>query len=87
MKINEETEVTVPLKTLLGVISTLLVAAFYVFTTQARITELEHSIELINHKFDSPSRAQGEVDLIKKDIEYMRKDIDDIKVSNLNRSK
>ena len=46
VQIDEKTEVTVPLKTLLSVVSAIVIASWYVFTTQARITDLEHSLML-----------------------------------------
>jgi len=80
MKLNENVEITIPLRTLVSVAASLLIASWYVFRTQTRIAELEHKVQLADQKFEQyltqPSRAQSELDLLKKDLEYLRKDLD-----------
>lgn len=84
VQIDEKTEVTVPLKLLLSVISILLVASWYVFTTQNRIAELEHAEKMAEERFSNyikqPGRNSTDVELIRKDLEYIRKDIEQLKL-------
>jgi hypothetical protein len=81
--IDEKTEVTVPLKTLISVVSTLLVASWYVFTTQNRIGDLEHSIKLSDERFATyikqPGRNTVDVELLRKDLEYLTNDVKELK--------
>jgi len=76
MNIDEKTEITVPLKVLISVIGTIVVAAWYAFTTQAKIVTLENQINLQRIAFEEyrkqPSRGQLEVALVKKDIETLK---------------
>ena len=80
MKLNENVEITLPLRTLVSVVASLLIASWYVFRTQTRIAELEHKVQLADQRFEQyltqPSRAQSDLDLLKKDLEYLRKDLD-----------
>jgi hypothetical protein len=77
VQIDEKTEVTVPLKTLISVVSAIVIASWYVFTTQSRIAELEHSIKLSDERFVSytkqPGRNTADIELLRKDFEYLRK--------------
>ena len=77
VQINEKTEITVPLKTLISVVCTIVVASWYVFTTQNRISELEHSVMLADERFASyikqPGRNTTELELLRKDFEYLQK--------------
>ena len=83
VQIDEKTEVTVPLKTLISVVSAIVIASWYVFTTQARIAELEHSIKLSDERFASyikqPGRNTSELELLRKDFEYLQKEVIDLK--------
>jgi hypothetical protein len=83
VQIDEKTEVTVPLKTLISVVSALLVASWYVFATQSRIADLEHTIKLSDERFASyikqPGRNTTDVELLRKDFEYLRKEVAEIK--------
>ena len=76
MNIDEKTEITVPLKVLISVIGTIVVAAWYAFTTQAKIVTLENQINLQKIAFEEyrkqPSRGQLEIALVKKDIETLK---------------
>lgn len=80
---DEKTEVTVPLKTLISVVSAIVIASWYVFTTQARIADLEHSLMLSDERFSSyikqPGRNTADLELLKKDFEYLRKEVVDLK--------
>lgn len=83
VQIDEKTEITFPLKTLISVVSALLIASWYVFTTQTRITDLEHSVKLADERFTSytkqPARNATDVELLKKDFEYLRQEVHDLK--------
>ena len=83
VQIDEKTEVTVPLKTLISVVSAIVIASWYVFTTQARIAELAHSIKLSDERFASyikqPGRNTSEIELLRKDFEYLQKEVIDLK--------
>ena len=83
VQIDEKTEVTVPLKTLISVVSAIVVASWYVFSTQTRISELEHTVMLADERFASyikqPGRNTADLELLKKDFEYLRKEVADIK--------
>jgi type II secretory pathway pseudopilin PulG len=59
VQINEKTEITVPLKTLISVVCAIVVASWYVFTTQNRISELEHSVMLADERFASYIKQPG----------------------------
>ena len=83
VQIDEKTEVTVPLKTLISVVSAIVIASWYVFTTQTRIAELEHTIKLADERFASyikqPGRNTAELELLRKDFEYLRNEVNDLK--------
>jgi hypothetical protein len=83
VQIDEKTEVTVPLKTLISVVSAIVIASWYVYTTQARIADLEHSIKLSDERFSSyirqPGRNTAELELLRKDFEYLQKEVIDLK--------
>ena len=83
VQLDEKTEVTVPLKTLISVVSAIVVASWYVFTTQTRIADLEHSIKLSDERFSSyikqPGRNTAELELLRKDFEYLRSEVAEIK--------
>jgi hypothetical protein len=83
VQIDEKTEVTVPLKTLISVVSAIVIASWYVFTTQTRIAELEHTVKLSDERFASyikqPGRNTAELELLRKDFEYLRGEVAEIK--------
>ena len=83
VQIDEKTEVTVPLKTLISVVSAIVIASWYVFTTQARIADLEHSLMLSDERFSSyikqPGRNTADLELLKKDFEYLHKEVLELK--------
>ena len=83
VQIDEKTEVTVPLKTLISVVSALLVASWYVFATQNRIADLEHSVKLSDERFSSyvkqPGRNTADLELLRKDLEYLTNDVKELK--------
>jgi hypothetical protein len=83
VQIDEKTEVTVPLKTLISVVSAIVIASWYVFTTQNRISELEHTVKLADERFviytKQPGRNTTDVELLRKDFEYLRSEVNDLK--------
>jgi hypothetical protein len=83
VQIDEKTEITVPLKTLITVVSALLVASWYVSATQNKIADLEHAAKLADERFASyikqPGRNTTDVELLRKDFEYLRKEVNDLK--------
>ena len=83
VQLDEKTEITVPLKTLISVVSAIVIASWYVFTTQTRISELEHAVKLADERFVSyikqPGRNTADLELLKKDFEYIRKEVAEIK--------
>ena len=83
VQIDEKTEVTVPLKTLISVVSAIVIASWYVFTTQNRISELEHAVKLTDERFSSyikqPGRNTADLELLRKDFDYLRSEVAEIK--------
>ena len=83
VQIDEKTEITVPLKTLITVVSTLLVASWYVSATQNKIADLEHTMKLADERFASyikqPGRNTTDVELLRKDFEYLRNEVSELK--------
>jgi hypothetical protein len=83
VQIDEKTEITVPLKTLITVVSVLLVASWYVSATQNKIADLEHTMKLADERFESyikqPGRNTTDVELLRKDFEYLRKEVSELK--------
>ena len=83
VQIDEKTEITVPLKTLISVVSAIVIASWYVFATQTRIAELEHTVKLSDERFASyikqPGRNTTDVELLRKDFEYLRGEVAEIK--------
>jgi Tfp pilus assembly protein PilO len=77
VQIDEKTEITVPLKTLISVVCAIVVASWYVFTTQNRIADLEHNLKLADERFSSyikqPGRNTTELELLRKDFDYLQK--------------
>ena len=80
MTLDEKTEVTIPLKIIVTIISFVVISSWYVSTTQNRIKDLEHQVQAIENKFDAynkaPARNQLDVELLKKDLYYTNKKIE-----------
>ena len=80
VQIDEKTEVTVPLKLLISVISVIVISSWYVFTTQNRIGDLEHSMKIMEERFSNyikqPERNTMDVELLRKDLEYLQKQVE-----------
>ena len=80
VQIDEKTEVTIPIKLLITVVSFIVVSSWYVFTTQSKIKDLEHSTKILEERFVSytkqPGRNTTDVELLKKDVEHLRKQVE-----------
>jgi hypothetical protein len=54
-----------------------------VFTTQSRISDLEHTVKLADERFSNyikqPGREKMEVELLKKDLSYLQTQIEELK--------
>jgi len=83
VQIDEKTEVTVPLKTLISVITVVVMASWYVSATQNKIADLEHTVKLADERFASyikqPGRNTTDVELLKKDFDYLLKEVTELK--------
>jgi Tfp pilus assembly protein PilO len=83
MVIDEKTEVTFPLKLLISIVTVIVLASWYVFTTQNRIGDLEHAQKMTEERFSNyikqPGRNTMDVELLKKDLEYLHKEIEQLK--------
>jgi hypothetical protein len=80
MTLDEKTEITIPLKLLVSVVTFIIISSWYVFTTQNRITDLEHSLKILEERFVSytkqPGRNTTDVELLRKDFEYLQKQLE-----------
>ena len=83
VELNEKTEITVPLKTLISIISAIVVASWYVFTTQNKIKDLEHTVKIADERFthyiNQPGKNSVDIELMKKELDYLKKEISDLK--------
>lgn len=75
-KVNESTELNIPLKSLIALIAGLLSASWFVFGTQEKIHSLETELKILKQDLEqyknSPNRNSTEIELIKKDLEYLK---------------
>jgi Tfp pilus assembly protein PilO len=82
-KIDETTELRVSLKTLAVIIITVVSAAAFVFHLEERLDILEHNTMMNKVQFetykDQPSRSHTDVEVMKKELEYLKKEIDELK--------
>jgi hypothetical protein len=80
MTLDEKTEITIPLKLLVSVVTFVVISSWYVFTTLNRITDLEHSLKILEERFISytkqPGRNTTDVELLRKDFEYLQKQLE-----------
>ena len=80
MTLDEKTEITIPLKLLVSVVTFVTISSWYVFTTQNRITDLEHTLKILEERFVSytkqPGRNTTDVELLRKDFEYLQKQLE-----------
>ena len=82
-KIDETTDLRVSLKTLAIVIIAVVSAAAFVFHLEERLDLLEHNTMMNKVQFESykeqPSRSHTDVEVMKKELEYLKKEIDELK--------
>jgi len=68
---------------LISVVGAIVVASWYVFTTQNKIADLEHTVKLADERFSSyikqPGRNTTDVELLRKDFEYLSKEVTELK--------
>jgi hypothetical protein len=83
LKINDNTVVIIPIRILISVVGFLLIASWYIFHTQERISNLEHYLKLADDRFfnymKQPSRSQNKIDVMQKELEYIQNEINEIK--------
>ena len=84
-KIDETTELKVSLKTLAVVIVTIVSAAAFVFHMEERLDILEMKTNTNRIQFETykeqPSRSHTDVEVMKKELEHLKKEIDQLKDS------
>jgi Tfp pilus assembly protein PilO len=82
-KIDEKTELRVSLKTLVVVIIAIVSSAAFVFHMEERLDILEMKTNTNKIQFESykeqPSRSHTDVEVIKTQIEQLKKEIDELK--------
>jgi len=82
-KIDETTELRVSLKTLAVIIITVVSAAAFVFHLEERLDILEHNTMMNKVQFETykeqPSRSHTDVEVMKTQIEQLKKEIDELK--------
>ena len=83
VQIDEKTEITIPLKIIVTIISFVVISSWYVSTTQNRIKDLEHHVKYLDEKFDAykkaPARNHLELELLTKDLSYLQKQFEQFK--------
>ena len=82
-KIDEKTELRVSLKTLVVVIIAIVSSAAFVFHMEERLDLLEMKTNTNKIQFESykeqPSRSHTDVEIMKTQIEQLKKEIDELK--------
>ena len=85
LKIDEKTELKVSLKTLAVVIIAIVSAAAFVFHMEERLDILEMKTNTNRIQFESyreqPSRSHTDVEVMKTELEHLKKEIDQLKNS------
>ena len=84
-KIDEKTELTVSLKTLAVILIAVVSAAAFVFHMEERLDILEMKTMMNKVQFESyreqPSRSHTDVEVMKTELEHLKKEIDQLKNS------
>ena len=82
-KIDEKTELRVSLKTLAVVIISIVSAAAFVFHMEERLDILEMKTNTNRIQFETykeqPSRSHTDVEVMKKELEHLKEEIDQLK--------
>jgi Tfp pilus assembly protein PilO len=78
-KINEDTEIQVSLKTLIGILIAVISVAAFIFHLEERLDILEMKTNTNKVQFESykeqPSRSYTEIEVLKKELEYIKEKI------------
>ena len=84
-KIDEKTELTVSLKTLAVILIAVVSSAAFVFHMEERLDILEMKTMMNKVQFESyreqPSRSHTDVEVLKTELEHLKKEIDELKNS------
>ena len=84
-KIDEKTELTVSLKTLAVILIAVVSSAAFVFHMEERLDILEMKTMMNKVQFESyreqPSRSHTDVEVLKNELEHLKKEIDELKNS------
>jgi len=84
-KIDETTELRVSLKTLAIVIIAVVSAAAFVFHIEERLDILEQNTMMNKVQFESykeqPSRSHTDIEIMKKELEHLKNQMDELKKS------
>ena len=84
-KIDETTELRISLKTLAIVIIAVVSAAAFVFHIEERLDLLEHNTMMNKNNFENylkqPSRGHTDVEVMKKELEHLKNQMDELKKS------
>jgi len=82
-KIDETTEVRVSQKTLAVILIAVVSAAAFVFHMEERLDLLEHNTMMNKVNFENyreqPSRSHTDVEVLKKELEYLKQEIKELK--------
>lgn len=82
-KIDETTEVRVSLKTLAVILIAVVSSAAFVFHMEERLDLLEHNTMMNKVNFENyreqPSRSHTDVEVLKKELEYLKQEIKELK--------
>ena len=80
VKIDDEVEINIPIKTLISVISVIVVVAWYVFVTEEKINDVEREVKMLEEKFENhnkqPEKDQGQIDMLNLRIQNLTKDVE-----------
>ncbi len=80
VKIDESTEIQLPLKLVAGLIFVIVAASYFVFHIEERIDMLDMKLEKITMQFDNykqqPSRGHTDIAVLKTQLEHIQKQID-----------
>jgi hypothetical protein len=78
-KIGEDTEIQVSLKTLIGILIAVISVSTFIFHLEERLDILEMKTNTNKIQFESykeqPSRSHTDVELLKKELEYIKEKI------------
>lgn len=80
VSVNESTEVSIPLKTLIMIISAIVVASWYVSSTYDKINSLESDLALLTERFEAyktqPGRSSNKMEIIEIEIAHLKQHLE-----------